>query len=177
MSGHIDKVGIDQINLIHFPFEEFIHCHAANCRNVSKGGCSRQIGELGDDLLATPQEHIASFAPDSNIPDGNLEMVKMLDYETDDIGIVCARQAPVATDRHYEYMMDLGTARQKRVQDRPSGLLGNVHQHLPCLGSIRARRGDGRHCLANFAGTDGLQGTRHLRDTLDTADSHPHFTG
>ena len=73
--------------------------------------------------------------------------------------------------------MDLRSARKQRMQDSPSRLPGNVCQHLPGFSGISARRSDGRHRLADFASTDGLQGTRDLRDVFNAADSHPHFAG
>jgi hypothetical protein len=104
-------------------------------------------------------------------------MVKPLGDETNNIGIVCARQAAVTADRHYEHMLNLRSACQKWMQDCPPRLAGYVRQHLPGFGRVGTRRLNCRHRLANLAGTDSLQGTCHLRYISDAADPHPHFTG
>ncbi len=67
LAHHVDEIGVDQVDFVRLALQELVHRQPPDGRYVGEGGRGRQAAELGDDLLAAAQEHVASLAADGDV--------------------------------------------------------------------------------------------------------------
>jgi hypothetical protein len=171
----VDVVRVGQINLVGAAGEKLFYGQLADGRDVHEGRVARNGSELGDEVLAAPQQELAALAANGHKIHRRGGGADKVHGRAHHVGVVGAAKAAVAGDQQDRDLPDLVARLEQRVQAAGRARLGaQVLQDLVGLAGVGAR---GQHLLlgaAHLGRTDRFQRAGHLGDIANAPHAEPH---
>ena len=166
LDRHIDKPGMDQVNLLHPSGQKGAHDLPGHRHRIGKVELIPHIHVLGQHLPFAPPEEIPAFA--AHADEGNLDTRGLffpdeLHRGVDQVDVEAAAQTPVSGHQHHTDPFHRGSRLEEGVDLRfyPAGHIAQHHGEGPGirpepfhaqLGAPQFRRRDHVHGLGDLLG-------------------------